>query len=148
LAKGVGTGLVIDRPVEVVWNYMTDISNMLRWEDSGAVWKQVSDGPIQVGSSIQSSIKALGRTVIFDLRVTEFEPNRTFSVEAVAGRTRGTRVSYGLAPVEDGKTRLIRVTDARFHGVLSVLQPFAGLITRRTGDLEARSLKRILERKR
>ena len=127
---------------------MTDISNMPRWEDSGAVWEQVSEGPIQVGTSIHSYIKTLGKTVMFDLRVTEFEANRTFSVEAVAGRTRGTKVSYVLVPVEERKTRLIRVTDAQFHGIAKVLQPFVGLITRRTGDLEARNLKRNLERKR
>jgi uncharacterized membrane protein len=147
MAKGVAN-LVIDRPVEDVWKYMTDISNMPRWEDSGAVWKQMSAGPIQVGTSIQSSITKLGRTVTFDLRVTEFDPNRTFSVEAVAGRTKGTTVSYLLAPVEAGKTRLSRVTDTRFHGILKVLQPLSGAITKRTGALEARNVKRILESER
>jgi uncharacterized membrane protein len=147
MAKGVAN-LVIDRPVADVWNYITDISNMPRWEDSGAVWKQVSVGPINAGTSIQSSITKLGRTVTFDLRVTEFDPNRTFSVEAVAGRTKGTTVSYLLAPVEPGKTRLSRVTDARFHGILKVLQPLSGAITKRTGALEARNVKRILESER
>jgi hypothetical protein len=47
--------------------------------------------------------------------------------------------------MEGGKTRLRRVTDARFHGALKVLQPLAGFITNRTGDLEAGNLKRILE---
>ena len=147
MAKGVAN-LVIDRPVADVWNYITDISNMPRWEDSGAVWKQMSAGPIQVGTSIQSSITKLGRTVTFDLRVTAFDPNKTFSVEAVAGRTKGTTVSYLLAPVETGKTRLSRVTDARFHGILKVLQPLSGAITKRTGALEARNVKRILESER
>ena len=148
MAQGVGKSLVIDRPVEDVWNYMTDISNMPRWEDSGAVWKQMSEGPIQVGTSIQSSITFLGRTVTFDLRVTEFEPNRVFSVEAVAGRTRGTKVTYLLVPVEDRKTSLSRVTDARSYGIAKVLQPFVGLITKRTGALEARNMKRIMESQR
>jgi len=140
-----GRGVVINRPVEDVWNFMVDISNMPRWEDSRAVWKQMSEGPIQVGTSIQSAITFLGRTVTFDLRITEFEPNRTFSVEVVAGRTKGTKISYLLVPVEGRKTRLSRVTDGRFHGFAKLLQPFVGPITRRTGDLEARNLKRLLE---
>jgi uncharacterized membrane protein len=148
MAMGAGKGLVIDRPVEDVWNYMTDISNMPVWEDSGAVWKQMSEGPIQVGTPIQSSISALGRTVTFHLRVTEFEPNRAFSVQAVAGRTKGTKVSYLLQPVDNGKTRLSRVTDAQFHGIARALQPFAGLITKRTGEMEARNVKRIMESER
>lgn len=140
-----GSGVVINRPVEDVWRYMVDISNMPRWEDSRAVWKQQNEGPIQVGTPIQSSITMLGRTVTFDLRVSDFEPNRKFSVEALAGRTKGTNVTYLLAPMEGGKTRLRRVTDARFHGALKVLQPLAGFITNRTGDSEAANLKRILE---
>ncbi len=140
-----GGGVTIDRPVEDVWQYMVDISNMARWEDSGALWKQMSEEPIQVGTSIQSSITKFGRTVTFDLRVVEFDPNKTFAVEAIAGRTRGTRISYVLAPLESGKTRLRRETDARFHGALKMLQPFAGFITKRTGDLEGRNLKRLLE---
>jgi uncharacterized membrane protein len=148
MAKRADKGLVIDRPVEDVWTYMTDISNMPLWEDSRAVWKQMSEGPIQVGTCIQSSITAFGRTLTFDLRVTEFEPNRIFAVEAVAGRTKGTKISYVLAPVESGKTRLSRETDAQFHGIARALQPFAGPITRRTGDLEARNVKRIMESER
>ena len=145
MATGAEKDLVIDRPVEDVWDYMTDISNMPRWEDSGAVWKQMSEGPLDVGTPIQSTITFLSRTVTFDLRVTEFERYRTFSVEAVAGRTRGTKVSYRLAPVGDRKTRLSRMTDARFHGIAKLLQPFVGPITKRTGALEARNLKRIME---
>lgn len=145
MTKVEGSGVVIDRPVEDVWQYMVDVSNMARWEDSGAVWKQMSKGQIQVGTPIQSFITKFGRTVTFDLRVVVFEPNKTFSVEAIAGRTRGTRISYLLAPVDGGKTRLHRVTDARLHGALKVLQPLVGFITRWTGDLEARNLKRLLE---
>jgi hypothetical protein len=140
-----GRGLVVNRSVEDVWNFMIDISNMPRWEDSRAVWKQTSEGPIQAGTSIQSSITFLGRTVKFDLRITEFEPNRSFSVEVVAGKTKGTKIRYLLVPVEDRKTRLSRVTDARFHGFAKLLQPFVGPITKRTGELEARNLKRLLE---
>lgn len=145
MTKVAGSGVVINRPVEDVWRYMVDISNMPRWEDSRAVWKQETEGPIQVGTPIQSSITMLGRTVTFDLRVTDFETNRTFSVEAMAGRTRGTKITYLLAPIDGGKTRLRRVTDARFHGALKVLQPLAGFITTRTGELEAGNLKRLLE---
>jgi hypothetical protein len=145
MATGVGLGLVIDRSVEDVWDFIVDISNMPRWEDSGAVWKQMSEGPIQVGTSIQSSITLLRRTVTFDLRVTEFEANRLLSFESTTGRTRGTKVSYLLVPVEGRKTKLSRVTDARFHGIAKVMNPFVGPITKRTGELEARNVKRIME---
>ncbi len=84
---------------------------------------------------------------MFDLRVTEFEANRLFSFESTTGRTRGTKVSYLLVPVDGRKTKLSRVTDARFHGIAKVMNPFVGPITKRTGELEARNVKRIMESK-
>ena len=54
MTNGERSGVVIDRPVEEVWAYMVDVSNMSRWEDSGAVWKLMSEGQIQVGTLIQS----------------------------------------------------------------------------------------------
>lgn len=142
-----GRWLVIDRPVEDVWAFITDIANMPRWEDSKAVWKQTSDGSIQVGSTIQSAITVLGRTAVFELRVATFDPNKDFTVEAATGRSKGTRISYRMERVAGGKTRLRRVTDVRFHGLAKLMQPIAGPIVRRTGDLEARNLQRLLERR-
>jgi hypothetical protein len=124
---------------------MVDISNMPRWEDSGAVWIQVSEGPLQAGSLIRSSITALGRTATFELRLAAFDPPRTFSVESMAGITKGTKIEYRLVPIDDRSTEVSRTTDARFHGIAKLLQPVAGMITRRTGRLELRNLKRLLE---
>jgi uncharacterized membrane protein len=122
---------VIDRPVEDVWKFMIDISNMPEWEDSRAEWKQTSEGPIDSGSTFQSSIRFLGREVKFDLRITEFEPNRTFAVEALNGFGKGTKMSYLMEPVEGGKTRLRRVTEVQLHGLAKVLRPFQAPLTRR-----------------
>jgi hypothetical protein len=140
-----GRWLVIDRPVEDVWAFITDISNMPKWEDSKAVWKQTSDGSIQVGSTIQSAITFLGRTVVFELRVATFDPSEDFTVEAATGRSKGTRISYLMEPVEGRKTRLRRVTDVRFRGLARVMQAVAGPIVRWTGELEVRNLQRLMQ---
>lgn len=140
-----GRAVTIDRPVDDVWNFMLDISNMPRWEDSGAVWRQTSVGPIGVDTTFQSSVHLLGRNTLFNLRVTAFEPNRTFTVEAVDGFGRGTKISYVLEPIEARRTRLRRVTEAELHGVASLLRPFAALIVRKTATIEADNVKREME---
>lgn len=140
-----GPAVTIDRPVDDVWNFMLDISNMPRWEDSHAEWKQTSVGPIGVDTTFQSTVHLLGRTTLFNLRVTEFEPNRSFTVETVDGRARGTMISYVLEPLEGRRTKLRRVTEAELHGVVSLLRPFAGLIVGKAASIEANNVKRLVE---
>lgn len=104
-----GKAAIIARPVEDVWRFMLDISNMPKWEDSRAKWSQTSEGPIDVGTTFRSSISILRRQSKYDLRITEFEPNRKFTIEALNGFGRGTKIGYVMEPIEDGKTRLSRV---------------------------------------
>ena len=148
MTKVEGKRVVIDRPVEDVWRFMTDISNMPRWEDSHAEWKQTSEGPFEVGSTFESSSRFMGLELKTELQIMEFEPNRQFAAEATNGRAKGTRISYFLEPVEGGKTRLNRVTDAQLHGLAAILQPLLAPITRWTGGMEANNVKRILESQR
>lgn len=140
-----GKGVVIDRPVEDVWSFMTDISNMPKWEDSRAEWKQTSEGPIDSGSTVQSSIRLLRWEYKADLRIVEFELNRKFAVEAMHGFGKGTKLSYLMEPVEGNKTRLSRVTEVQLHGLANLLRPFVAPLTRKTGGMEANSVKRLLE---
>jgi uncharacterized membrane protein len=140
-----GKRVLIDRPVEAVWSFMTDISNMPQWEDSHAEWKPTSEGPIALGSTFQSSNRFLGVELKFDLRIAEFEPNRKFAVEATNGRAKGTTISYFFERVEGGKARLNRVTEVQLDGLARLLQPLLAPITRWTGGMEVNNVKRILE---
>lgn len=136
---------IIDRPVEDVWKFMVDISNMPKWEDGRAEWKQTSEGPITIGTTFQSSIRFFGRQFVGNLRITEFEPNRKFSVEGLDTFARGTKITYLMHPVEGGKTRLRRITEVELHGLAKLLRPIQAPIVRRTGELEANNVKRLLE---
>lgn len=140
-----GKAAIIDRPVEDVWKFMLDISNMPKWEDSGAEWKQTSEGPIDKGTTFQSSIHLLGRQFVFNLRVTEFEPNRKFAVEVVNGFGRGTKTSYVMNPIEGGKTRLSRGMEVELHGLANLLRFAVVKGSGVAGGMEARNVKRLLE---
>jgi hypothetical protein len=119
-----GKRVSIDRSAEDVWSFLIDIANMPKWEDSHAEWKQTSAGPIDRGTTFQSSVRFLGLEVKFG---------------------KGTKISYVLASVEGNKTKLSRVTEVHFHGLAKLLQPFAAPVTRWTGGMEANNVKRIVE---
>ena len=137
-------GAVIDRPVGDVWRFVVDSSNMHLWEDSGAEWTQTSEGPVDLDTTFTSSIRKLGRVMKTALRVAEFEVNRTFAVEVTSGFAKGTRLRYVMASVDGGRTRLNRVTEMRLHGLARLLRPIEG-ITKVSGEMEAKSVKRVME---
>ncbi len=145
-----GKGVVIDRSVDDVWRFMTDISNMPQWEENQADWKQTSEGPIDSGTTFQiisrpSMGRPFGWEIKTNLRITEFEPNRKFATEATSGFLEGTKISYLMEPVEGDKTRLSRVTEFRFHGLARLMRPFQAPLARRDGGVEISGVKRILE---
>ena len=140
--------ITIERPVEEVWNLVTDLSKHVEWCAAGGKEQQTSPGPLGVGSTFlaeeHTGKKNTGR-------VDEYEPYRKMTLEATSGPQKGSTVSYIFEPMEGGKTRLREVAEVRPSGFLRLAMPFvAGRIKRKVqADAEGgmNNVKRILESK-
>lgn len=132
---------VIDRPVEDVWRFMTDLANTPKWDPGVLEVKQTSSGPIGVGTTLQSRHT---KERIMNERVIEYEPNRGFALEFTSGPFKGSSGSYSMETVA-GKTKLTRILDVKFNGFYKLLGPFAARGARRSSDAEVNNVKRILE---
>ncbi len=75
----------INRPVEEVFAYVTDPANDAKWQDGVIESRLVSDGPMGVGSKIRDVRKLLGRQIESELEVTEYIPNKLFSLKVASG---------------------------------------------------------------
>jgi uncharacterized protein YndB with AHSA1/START domain len=136
---------LIDRPVEAVWKFMIDLSNLPKWSHGIAEKRQTSVGAFGVGATVLNRTRD-GRT--FSGRVAEFELNRKITWEFTSGPMKGTRESYNLETV-GGKTRLSQAIDFKFSGFFKLLGPFLARGTRSRGEAHAKAdldnLKRMLE---
>jgi uncharacterized protein YndB with AHSA1/START domain len=138
--------IIIERPIEEVWNFVTDLSKHSEWCAEGEKDQQTSPGPLGVGSTFLTEApngkKNTGR-------VDEYEPNRKMTLEATSGPEKGSTVSLTFESMEGGKTRLREVVEFRPSGFLRLLVPFvAGRIKRKVqADVEGgfSNVKRILE---
>jgi uncharacterized protein YndB with AHSA1/START domain len=134
--------VIIQRPVEAVFAYLSDGEKCPEWrpvvldihrlsgEGVGAKYTQGVQGP-------------MGRRVAADYETTVFEPNRRIEFQTTAGpvRPHGT---YGFEDV-DGATRLTFALRVEVAGLRKLLM---GSMVQRTMDQEVRALdnvKRILE---
>lgn len=139
----VEASVVIDRPVEVVWNFITDASKAPDWYRGVLEERWTSPGPPGVGATLEAKLTSRLMRVI-PLRVIEYEPHRKFVVEFASGQVRGTTDGFSLETIE-GKTKLIETLDLKLGGFFRLVGPL--LRRRGRSDVAARhqNLKRILE---
>jgi carbon monoxide dehydrogenase subunit G len=133
----------IARPPEDVFSYLTDVSNLPRWQ-SGVHHAEIEDGgEARAGAHIRESRHLLGRELSTRLEITDYERPSLFCLRALNSPVPFS-VRHELEPSGDG-TRLT-VTG---EGDAGLLPGFAtGIMARRATrqfrkDFER--LKRILE---
>jgi carbon monoxide dehydrogenase subunit G len=140
--------IVIDRPPEDVFAFVTDPENDREWVSTAVERQREKEGPIGVGSRIRAVDKFLGRRIESTLEVTEHEPN-TRSAIRLEGPISASG-TYVLEP-ENGRTRFRWVLDAEagLGGLYlgRVTDPLVTFIFRRRIRSDLRRLKGALERR-
>jgi uncharacterized protein YndB with AHSA1/START domain len=93
--------VVINRPVEEVFEFVTNPKNVLLWHSSTLESEQTSEGPMGVGTTVRSVGQFMGRRMEMTAEVTEYEPNRKIKYKGASG-PRSVEASYTFEPVEGG----------------------------------------------
>jgi uncharacterized protein YndB with AHSA1/START domain len=73
----------IDRPVDEVFAYLTDVARLPEWQES--VSEVHVDGPVAAGSRFRDVREFMGRRASSTLEVTAYERPRRFSIRVVEG---------------------------------------------------------------
>ena len=140
MAARLAVSQVIDRPVATVFHFYAHdhIRNHPRW-DPDMELKQVSDGPIGVGTVIHRRHTHSGTPVEGTMEVVEFERNRAFGVVIHDGpvETLG-RVTFEAV----GQDRTTITISAEFPGLdeSTDMSRITGLVER-----SARNIKHLIE---
>jgi carbon monoxide dehydrogenase subunit G len=136
----------IERPPEQVWAAITDLSSHKVWRPALVEFRQVSEGPLGVGSSIREVLRWRGREIVIDDVVTSLEAPRRFAIRG-GWNAADFELELRLEPAGD------RVTLVTFDWslyprspLLRLAAPFlAGSMRRATAE-EAALLKDYVER--
>ena len=135
--------VTVDRPVAEVWDFISNFENTTRWSRGVLHARQTSDGPLRVGSTLQTVVKAFGRRRTADYLVTEYEPNRAFAFEVSAGAM-SSRARFSVEPAGAG-TRLTASGEAAVTGFFKLLEPILVRTLKRHSEADLANVKRILE---
>jgi uncharacterized membrane protein len=137
------TSVQINRPLEEVFAFVTDIDNLPQWAGPVTEAKQISEGPIGVGTTQTQSAQFLGRQMETTQEVTEYVLNKTVATKSTSGPL-PMAIHYFFEPVGNGtKVKFEAELDAK--GFFKLAEPIAGRMLQRQTAADAETLKEILE---
>ena len=111
----------IAKPLHEVWEYLIDPDNVPEWQASALSSHQITDGAMRVGTHLQDERRFLGRRARSEVEVTEFEPERLFTLHGISGPVRFT-VRHRLED-RDGHTHLLVEAEADPGSISRLMRP-------------------------
>jgi carbon monoxide dehydrogenase subunit G len=138
--------VIIERPVEEVFGFVVDLSNISSTDPSVQSVEKTSEGPIDAGTTFRMRQKAppLGRVREASVRYTAVEPNRKIEFEAMVGPISPT-ASLTFEQVANGGTRVTFRGKPNPVGPFKLLSPLIGRQGQRKWDKRLAHLKSTLE---
>ncbi len=137
----------IDRPVQEVFEYVSEPDNFPEWTGTAIEVHKRTPGPVREGDTFTAVIKFLGRRFETPYERTSYEPNRRFTERATGGPLPDQRWTYTFEEAPGG-TRLARAVEGEPGGFFKLADPLIERALGRQirGDLE--TLKDLLEARR
>ncbi|MBE0476998.1 MAG: SRPBCC family protein [Coriobacteriia bacterium] len=135
--------ILIDRPIEDVFDYLADFKNDMQWRSELAEIRQTTGFARGQGARYEQRLTWGDREADADFEVVEYEPNRHIGFRGSSGSL-SARGDYEL-DAEDGRTRLRVVGELELSGVLEAAEEMIGDAVQRAGEEDLRHLKDILE---
>jgi uncharacterized protein YndB with AHSA1/START domain len=134
----------VSRPPEVVFDYLTNPSNLADWQTSKMSVEQLTDGAPRLGTRVRERTKPPGGKEFEQIvEFTEFDRPMRVHMHIVEGPypIDGT---WSFEPEGDG-TRVRFVAEGQLRGMMRVLQPVAKRVIARQMAGYHRNLRRNVE---
>ena len=138
--------LVIRRPPQDVFDYVTDAANLASWQTTKTLVEPLTDGPSRLGTRVRERTKPARGVREFEqiVEFTEFDrPNRVH-VHIVEG-PQPIDGTWTFTPDGDG-TRLHCVVEGELRGTFRLLAPITSRAMARSFREYHENLRRNLER--
>jgi len=135
--------ITIDRPVGVVFTYLTDPANLTSWQEGLHEVHREDEDAVRVGSRWTEKRTVMNRDMDAAVEVVECEPDRRFTIESVSGPVR-MRVEHDLAAADAG-TRLRVVGEGEAAGAMKLAGPMIKRQAKKMFEADLGRLKQLLE---
>jgi uncharacterized membrane protein len=135
--------VVINRPVEEVFDFVADEHNEPRYNPRMRLVEQLTEGPIGPGTRFRAETVSMGRPVEMVIEFTGYQRPRQL-VEAVHMASMDLHGGLTFDPVPDG-TRMRWSWELQPGGILKLMNPMVARMGRNQEQRIWTGLKRLLE---
>ncbi|HEU5342829.1 MAG TPA: SRPBCC family protein [Ktedonobacterales bacterium] len=147
MATSVVSSVVIARPVEEVFAFVTDARNNPQWQASSGLRRteQIPEEPVGVGTRITEVWRFMGIESESVGEVTEYSPNRTYTRRSIRG---GSPIKQGTLSFEvvEGGARVVAQLTVEAGGLFAIAEPLLASNIQRSFETGFAQLKALLER--
>ena len=116
----------IERPAPHVFAFLAASERRQRWMSALKESKQVSDGPLGLGTRFRDVFEDHGQRFEIDAEIVAWEPHEKLAIDLKASAFE-SRVTQLLAPGRNGGTRLTTRMETEYKSALARLM--AGVVT-------------------
>ena len=135
--------IVINRPVEEVFAFLSNPENGPKWTSSIAEVEITSQGPIGVGTTYRSVRTALGRRLEIEFEITEYEPNRRYATKSISGPFPSeSKVTFERVA---GGTRVSGTLMGEPGGFFKLAEPLLVSMMKRQYEADLANLRDLME---
>lgn len=137
--------VLINAPIKVVFEYMADFKNVLKWHENmiSVGWK--NNNPPGVGSEYEWIETFAGSKLNLDGIITAWQPPYSYSWKATKSRF-GMTGGWTFVEQENG-TMVTRYSDSELTGIFKLLNALFLPKAKRQVKRELLELKRLIEAK-
>jgi uncharacterized membrane protein len=144
MAVDVLTEIVIDRPVQVVAEYVADPSNAPEWYVNIASVHWQTEPPVAVGSRMDFVAHFLGRRIAYTYEIVELVPYQRLVMRTAQGPF-PMETSYEWSALNEQSTRMNLRNRGEPSGFAGVAAPLMSAAMRRANQKDLARLKSLLE---
>jgi class 3 adenylate cyclase len=134
----------IDRPIQVVWEWVNDWFNIPRLRGQALVFRQTSPGPIGMGTTYEGRVMILGFETRVRGSIVEWNPPYVSAADVEARPLKSFKARETLEETSNG-TRLVRSMEIEPRWFYRLLWPILGPPIVRRWRVATDNIKTMLE---
>jgi uncharacterized membrane protein len=135
--------IIIQRPVEEVFNYVSNLTHSAEWQNGLTEVRQITEQPLGVGTRYALVRTFMGRKMEANNEITEFTLGVKVAFKTISGPI-PLEASYQFEPAEMG-TKLTSKIEMQPKGFVSLAEPLISASLQRDVEASLNVLKNMLE---
>ena len=135
----------IDLPVEKVFAYICNLGNLTQWSSTVTDVKKNSSSAVNVGTTMQATVRILGLWLDITFEVIECDPNHFLTIKSIAGVS-PCLICYQFESVTTDRTIVSQeIMINHTEGILNLSVPAIKSVLSRQLAHDLLTLKDVLE---